>query len=485
MKLKYLFVSFMFLGLFACERNTNSGGTSTDTPTTAPETPPVVEDPRPAFYLEGLYATSTATGSDIRNVFDGNAQTRWETILGAGPDEGIMIYLPVPKYIHQLKIDGAKGATYADILDLSVFVNGVPIANGGLGDRIPIEEEVKSLYIRFLTTEAMTSDKMDRQGKSLTINHFSKKHQLGITDIFLYKKEGGAHRVVPPRIVNGTLKASSTLAPTTAYDAALLFDARKEFAWVEGAPTDGKGEKIVFELAEEITITGLKIWNGYQRSAGHYQKNTRVKVFSFGANSPDSKRYDFNLRDSPAGQQIPFGVRLTGSSFQLEATEVFPGTAYEDMAISELLLFNEKEPLIVRSNFAQASQQKYREAAQGSSLAPLLDSRIYNLVVDADTEAERSLILRSDGTFVNYAYAYNSENNDEVKTISDGNWEILSATPGEVKLKLFGKFFDYTNMEAYYKGAAANKMTRIFKDVVTIKDGVIRGEKFIDVLYLR
>ena len=491
MKLKYLsFILSCFL-LFACGDTSNSTEDKQDTTVNenTDETPtdkdvvkpPVVEDSRPVLYLEGLYATSTANSSNIRNAFDDNPQTKWETIAGAGPDEGIMIYLPEKKYIEQIKINAADLSQYAKILDLNIFANGVPVTIGGVNEVIPIEKELKSLYIRFLRTENENSSQLKRDGNAVTLSYFSKDHQLGIEDIILYGKDKEAYRVVPPRLVKGKIIASSTLAPEVAYGAAQIFDARKEFAWVEGAEHDGKGESIRLELEEKIAVNGLKLWNGYQRSTGHYKKNARVKHFKFG---DEASMRSYTLRDSPNGQKFPLGVRLSSDKFILEVEDIYKGAAYKDLAISELLLLDEEESIIVESDFAKNNQAAYRQKAKNTSLENLLDRRIYNLSGKGDFESERSLILRSDGTFVNYAYAYDESQNDETKSISDGNWEILAASPEEVKLKLFGKYFDYSNMEAYYKGEAADEMTRIFKDVVTIKDGVLQGEKFIDVLYL-
>ena len=80
--------------------------------------------------------------------------------------------------------------------------------------------------------------------------------------------------------------------------------------------------------------------------------------------------------------------------------------------------------------------------------------------------AQRSIILRSDGTFV--IYLLETENaQDELDeasfvSIADGNWEILSADANKAKIKIFGKLLDASAIEAYYGGT--ERASRICKN---------------------
>ena len=58
-------------------------------------------------YLEGCYATSTSLPFNtysVYNLFDSNVNTKWKTMRGAGPDEGIMIYFDNPIKLGKLEL---------------------------------------------------------------------------------------------------------------------------------------------------------------------------------------------------------------------------------------------------------------------------------------------------------------------------------------------------------------------------------------------
>ena len=114
--MKYLPSFILASALFFSSCGGDAGTSSTQnppagtTPKTENPTPaPAENDPRPPVFLEGLYATSTAAGQEIFNLFDNDAATGWRTATGAGPDEGVMLYFANAASVAQVQIDLAEG----------------------------------------------------------------------------------------------------------------------------------------------------------------------------------------------------------------------------------------------------------------------------------------------------------------------------------------------------------------------------------------
>jgi len=85
---KYLLPLVLLLPFTACKNDVPAT-------TAVPPAPTVVTQPAsnpPDAYLEGLYATSSAPGSGVDNLFGEDSSNEWRTQPGAGPDEGIMLY---------------------------------------------------------------------------------------------------------------------------------------------------------------------------------------------------------------------------------------------------------------------------------------------------------------------------------------------------------------------------------------------------------
>ena len=233
--------------------------------------------------------------------------------------------------------------------------------------KIPEHYETRSeyhaLFIRIASTDQESEVEVNEEDKSGAVLKFSKNHSVGISDIKIWNQKGEEYRLVPPRKVRAKITASSTLKPALAYSVSKLFDTRKEFAWVEGADGYGEGEQLKFELEEDVNIDKIQVWNGYQRSPSHYKNNTRVKGFSIGETG--SKSYDYTLRDDDAPQKIDLKVGVKNRNFEMKFNSVYKGRAYKDLAVSELLFFDNEKPLqlLVEDDAAQKAivekAQKY------------------------------------------------------------------------------------------------------------------------------
>ncbi len=440
----------------------------------------------PATYLEGIYATSTAAGKGVENLFDSNPATKWQTLPGAGPDEGIMLYFQDALPIASIEIMAGEGsfAINPESNDdpILIYTNG-QVANAGMpNERISVNQNglVKSLFVRFAFTG---KEEFETLREGVNLNTYPADAFIAVSEIKIMNDKGEALRLVPPQSMKGSVTASSTLAPEAAYSPANLFDSRKEFVWAEGAASSGEGELLTFEFDQPVEITAIQIWDGYQRSDEHFSANARLRDFDFGVKGTPASAYA--LRDTKAGQKIELQTPAKGTAFELKIKSVYPGKSYKDLAISDLVFYHGAQPFVLHSNLPEKHQTALRSTTARSPIAALLDKRISNYATEDVPEGDifhssSSIILRSDGTFVYYS-DNSSAGTLDISTIADGNWEMLSGS----QVKVFGKWTDLVNWPEYYKGNTQKNPTRIFKDVLTVSASKVSGTKMMGNFYLK
>jgi len=145
-----------------------------------------------------------------------------------------------------------------------------------------------------------------------------------------------------------TVIASSSLTPqgNRSYDAWNAADLSYETAWVEGKPGYGIGEWIEYQFpAGNPRITDVIICSGYIRTRKAWEENARIKKMEVSINGQKFTTLHFD--DVYAEQTFEVGEigwkRQEGTSPGVEPIrirftilEVYPGTKYEDTAISEI-----------------------------------------------------------------------------------------------------------------------------------------------------
>ena len=454
-------------------------------PDVSPPSEPEPVDPRKAIFLQSLYATSTDIDNPVNNILDVHPETIWQTRLGAGSDEGIMLsFLPgAENYIQRLELDFAEGPGLAKVNDAIIYVNGQPLYFYNGADTLAIDTFVNVLFIRIGSTAEMNL-KEDTEGDFYrSVNSFSPNHAVGIASLRLYDMNGEPYKVVAPKTVKGNLLPSSNLNPVVAYHAGMLFDGRKEFAWVEGSEGSGREDSISISVEEPLSLTDIQLWNGYQRSPLHYKSNARVKQFSFGLKGETPGIYD--LEDEMFSQLVRLDTTLNGQEFVLKILDVYPGRSYSDLAISELLFFEGAQPIIVESGLAAQFQSEYVSQSKGTVLESLLDRRIYSeMEGEAEVYEQQSLILRSNGTFVTYQREFSIDTDVDAQTFADGNWQILEADEQKARVKVFGQMTNLSELEAYYLGVSKNEFSRIFNDILEIYPDRIEGNRFLGTYYV-
>jgi hypothetical protein len=459
-------------------------------PISSPASAPA-NDPRPAVYLEGVYATSEAEGQPVQHLFDADLSNYWQTRPGTGPDEGVMLYFQNALPIAAVQLV-AKSGSFEQKTDhiptIQLFVNGAAAARGLPGDKIQVgEKAVKSLFVRFEATGKEQITSRNESGSTLGIETYPNTTAVAIQALHILNEKGEILRLVPPSQVAGTVIASSTLDPESAYSAANLFDAHKEFVWVEGNKNSaGVGETIRFRFQNPQTrITALQIWNGYQRSDEHFGANARLRDFEFGAAS--GPRQTYTLRDTKAGQKIDLSAAAEGSEFILTIKSEYPGKKYKDLAISDIVFYDGDQPFVLSTPQKAAFVTENRNKTANSPLAALLDRRISNQTEVDEVSDFRSLVLRSDGTFVVYSLETvgAADEGSESEIIADGNWEYLKSDANAATIKIFGRWSNLSKMPQYYAGNNQSSVTNIFNDQLNITAQKIEGSRWLGTYWVK
>jgi hypothetical protein len=138
--------------------------------------------------------------------------------------------------------------------------------------------------------------------------------------------------------------ASSVLRPQlgNSYGTANLFSNDNAEAWVEGRPGAGIGEWITIEFPELRLVRAVIVRNGYQKTRDIFLRNARVRrlrlVFSGGETEI------LTLRDSMDLQTLTLASPVRAWWVQLVVEDVYPGTRYDDTAITKLFLTSERAP---------------------------------------------------------------------------------------------------------------------------------------------
>lgn len=358
----------------------------------------------PAHRLQALVATS---GQGVRRLLDGNPSSGWRPD-GVGIDEGVLLRLEAPQDVVQVVLTGCGGDDR-----WSIYVDGSHRGTVKLSGSEPRNVDVS-------------------QGEPAPVRSvFLKSHAPTpcLAEVGLRSDSAGALDLGAPRQVSGRVRASRTLDPEPAYSAAYLFDQRTDFGWVEGAEGLGLGERVELSLEEPVRLTGLEVWNGYQRSPDHFSKNARLSGLSVAVDG--GPPVELVVADVPGAQTLGL-AGLEGRNFTFTVTGAVPGSRYEDLVISELRLWDQRGPLTVSLDAAEARATALRAQVRGSSLEGVLDQAWVGV---CDGDGGRSLKLRSDHSFVRYE----EDIAGSASEVFDGTFVVTRADALWSEVRFFGR----------------------------------------------
>ena len=224
----------------------------------------------------------------------------------------------------------------------------------------------------------------------------------------------------------------------------MLFDGRKDFAWIEGSEGSGVGDSILFQFQRPVRISALQLWNGFQRSEEDYLANARIQDFSFRGSQLDRSFY--RLPDDISPHLVTLKEELVDTLFILKIEAVYQGTSYRDLAISEVLFYDSNKTMIINSSLNRQFQREYLSMAEPTVLRKLLDRPIRNNINDGAVGSlqEQSLLLRSDGTFVAYKQIYFTGEEEVFQELFYGHWQMLGGDFEMARVKLTGKHINFS-----------------------------------------
>jgi hypothetical protein len=318
---------------------------------------------------------------------------------------------------------------------------------------------------------------------SITMN-FRDNHPLCLSEVRLYNGRK-KFRVIVPKIVSGSAKASSTLSPSDSYDVMNLFDSRYEYAWSSNAKAEGV--TLDFNFDEPQTITQLRIWNGYQRTSSHCYSNGRLKQAKL---EGEGYSETFQVADEMGSQIIELKKPFKGKALRLTTLAGYAGKKYQDLVISELRFFNGSEWFLL-SPLARAQEiaRRNRTAFSVAGLEAMVNRNFRSHANDATGEASSAtenwtFRFREDGSFYARGSKWSEDSGSGANYSALGNYEIKETGTGGIELRLFGSLrkvkLDEGDLDCNGCGRNCNspgveaKEGRIFQDFVKIektKDG--------------
>ncbi len=124
------------------------------------------------------------------------------------------------------------------------------------------------------------------------------------------------------------------------YNAANAIDGKSETCWAY--PASESGAALSLTASEPQTVRGLAITPGYAKSAYAFEGNQRVKQLKVTLSG--GEEFDFELADVgkdgfDGSYVLTFDGAYTTDSVTLEVTDTYAGARFDDVCISEVLMF--------------------------------------------------------------------------------------------------------------------------------------------------
>ncbi|MEQ8898551.1 MAG: caspase family protein [Roseovarius sp.] len=136
---------------------------------------------------------------------------------------------------------------------------------------------------------------------------------------------------VPTRLCTSSVLASQG---SNSYGPENLIDDKPETAWVEGVSGTGEGQTLAWEFGADTDINMLYLINGYAKSDRTFTRNARVS--SLRVTGSTGAQATLSLRDTMEWQRFDLPGMAAQRWLQLEILGTYPGTHYQDTAISAL-----------------------------------------------------------------------------------------------------------------------------------------------------
>lgn len=205
------------------------------------------------------------------------------------------------------------------------------------------------------------------------------------------------------------LKASSTLEPKR-YGLLNIIDDDLSTCWVEGSIDDnGEGQWIEITFSEPVYIESLLFTNGFYINEEYYYKNSRIKKMTVEYENGPKDNMKPNIQTFEYDNR-PYGTSLferysearlvrTCSKIKLTIDEVYEGTQYKDLCLSEILLIGspyegeEQQEILIDNNvnkLLESSEETEEKELKEEVAKP--SSSAFNVKVNSKIKKSNSII---------------------------------------------------------------------------------------------
>lgn len=292
------------------------------------------------------------------------------------------------------------------------------------------------------------------------------------------------------------IRSSSNLQTQGAvnYFAKNLQDDDPMTAWVEGDSDYGIGEYI--EAKNVILMSTINILNGYQKSPKSFNENSRIKSLILSENG--IARCILRLKDEMGEQsfsveELGLKTNRNGKSISIlrfTIIEVYPGTKFKDVAISELFsggccisgqskinLLNNKEKniedLIINDTIKLIDHNNNIIYAFGAELG----SVIYNNVLEIITEHGNSIVVSSN----HYIYSGSINNKIQARQLRVFDSLLINNVNKGLYLDKISKINEiYKPTKTYYFKKLDFGVQEIKWPIRAIFNNIITADEYID-----
>ena len=148
--------------------------------------------------------------------------------------------------------------------------------------------------------------------------------------------------IEPPVFTKVTASSSLASQGKFSYTPNKMTDNDSTTAWLEAAKDSGLNEWIQFAADTEQTVSGITIFNGYQKNSNTYTTNGRLKKINISFSDGSNLVYDLpnqTYNESLKGIDIKFETPVKTSSLRISILDVYKGTKYTDTGITQLNIY--------------------------------------------------------------------------------------------------------------------------------------------------
>lgn len=226
-----------------------------------------------------------------------------------------------------------------------------------------------SVSLEWGETETGVSEHFIRMRLMTELDHFAQLQNPAVTPEHVVTPEPAVETAPPLRAADCDIRWSS-IRIGNKYDVrgTTAVDSRLDTAW--NTNDVNVGEWISFTTRDgDRQMAGFRIVNGYLKSDETYTTNARARVLKLYCDGDYVE--SFTIADSRALQTFWLTEPVTGSCFKLVAEQVYRGSKYRDLCITEIeLLSMNNEDFKTRSleDWGRAVEQMEKRLDEGGSL---------------------------------------------------------------------------------------------------------------------